>query len=46
LTDSTATERLLFLENFAKPVMSEFDQRQGSSDGRAVLLNAAERTTD
>jgi hypothetical protein len=43
LNDSTATERLLFPEIFAKPVMLEFDQRQGSSDGGAVLLKAAER---
>jgi len=43
LTDSTATERLLFPEIFARPVMLEFDQRQGSSDGGAVLLKAAER---
>ena len=43
MTDSTATERLLFPEIFAKPVMLEFDQRQGSSDGGAVLLKAAER---
>jgi hypothetical protein len=43
LTDSTATERLLFPEIFDKPVMLEFDQRQGSSDGGAVLLKAAER---
>jgi hypothetical protein len=42
LTDSTATERLLFPEIFAKPVVLEFDQRQGSSDGGAVLLKAAE----
>src|SRR5450756_551550 len=28
---------------FAKPVMLEFDQRQGSSDGGSVLLKAAER---
>jgi hypothetical protein len=34
---------LLFPEIFAKPVMLEFDQRQGSSDGGAVLLKAAER---
>src|SRR5580692_13162784 len=27
---------------FAKPVILEFDQRQGSSDGGAVLLKAAE----
>jgi hypothetical protein len=42
LTDSIATERLLFPEIFAKPVVLEFDQRQGSSDGGAVLLKAAE----
>ena len=40
--DSSATERLLFPEIFAKPVILEFDQRQGSSDGGAVLLKAAE----
>jgi hypothetical protein len=43
LTDSTATERLLFPEIFAKPVVLEFDQRQDSSDGGAVLLKAAEQ---
>lgn len=43
MTDSTATERLLFPEIFDKPVVMEFDQRQGSSDGGAVLLKAAER---
>ena len=43
MTDSIATERLLFPEIFAKPVALEFDQRQGSSDGGAVLLKAAEQ---
>jgi hypothetical protein len=42
LHDSSATERLLFPEIFAQPVILEFDQRQGSSDGGAVLLKAAE----
>jgi hypothetical protein len=42
LTDSIATECLLFPDIFAKPVVLEFDQRQGSSDGGAVLLKAAE----
>jgi Transposase DDE domain group 1 len=42
LNDFSATERLLFPEIFAKPVILEFDQRQGSSDGGAVLLKAAE----
>ncbi|MGA9206268.1 MAG: IS1380 family transposase [Terriglobales bacterium] len=32
----------MFPEVFPKPVMLEFDQRQGSSDGGAVLLKAAE----
>ena len=43
MIDSTATECLLFPEIFAKPIRMEFDQRQGSSDGGAVLLKAAER---
>jgi len=43
LIDSTAKECLLFPDIFAKPVIVEFDQRQGSSDGGAVLLKAAER---
>ncbi len=43
MNDSTATECLLFPEIFAKPIRMEFDQRQGSSAGGAVLLKAAER---
>ena len=43
MTDSTPTQRLLFPEMFAKPVVMEFDQREGSSDGGALLLKAAER---
>jgi hypothetical protein len=42
LTDSIATERLLFPESFSKPAVLEFGQRQGSSDGGAVLLKAVE----
>jgi Transposase DDE domain group 1 len=42
LNDSSATDCLLFPEIFAKPVILEFDHRQGSSDGGAVLLKAAE----
>jgi hypothetical protein len=37
------TERLLFPEIFSKPVVAQFDQRQGSSDGGAMLLKAADR---
>ena len=43
MNDSIATECLLFPEIFAKPVVMEFDQRQGSSDGGALLLKAAEQ---
>ena len=43
MVDFTTTERLLFPEIYAKPVIMEFDQRQGSSDGGAVLLKSAER---
>jgi hypothetical protein len=35
LTDSIATERLLFSEILAKPLVLEFDQRQGSSDAQS-----------
>jgi Transposase DDE domain group 1 len=37
------TECLLFPEIFSKPSVLQFDQRQGSSDGGAILLKAAER---
>ena len=43
MSENSTTERLLFPESFAKPTALEFDQRQGSSDGGAVLLKAAER---
>ena len=43
MTDFTTTECLLFPDLFAKPAVLKFDQRQGSSDGGAVLLKAAER---
>jgi hypothetical protein len=33
----------LFPELYAKPAVLQFDQRQGSSDGGAILLKAAER---
>jgi hypothetical protein len=34
---------LLFPDIFDRPVVAKFDQRQGSSDGGAILLKAAER---
>ena len=43
MIDFTTTECVLFPELFAKPSVLQFDQRQGSSDGGAILLKAAER---
>jgi hypothetical protein len=41
--DDSTTQCLLFPEIFPKPVVAQFDQRQGSSDGGAILLKAADR---
>jgi hypothetical protein len=43
LLENTTTQCLLFPNIFPKPVVAEFDQRQGSSDGGAILLKAADR---
>jgi len=43
LTEHTTTQCLLFPEIFDRPVVAEFDQVQGSSDGGAILLKAADR---
>jgi hypothetical protein len=43
LTEHTTTECLLFPDIFDRPVIAKFDQRQGSSDGGAILLKAAEK---
>jgi hypothetical protein len=43
LGHDTTTQRLLFPDIFSKPVVAQFDQRQGSSDGGAILLKAADR---
>jgi hypothetical protein len=43
LTEHTTTDCLLFPDIFDRPVVAKFDQRQGSSDGGAILLQAAER---
>src|ERR1039457_4889457 len=40
--DST-TQCLLFPGIFCKPVVAQFDQREGSSDGGALLLKGADR---
>ena len=43
MNDHNTTQCLLFPEIFAKPTVLQFDQRQGSSDGGAILLKAADR---
>jgi hypothetical protein len=43
LSEHTTTECLLFPDIFPKPVVVQFDQREGSSDGGAILLQAADR---
>ena len=41
--DNSTTQCLLFPDIFHKPAVLQFDQRQGSSDGGALLLKAADR---
>jgi hypothetical protein len=41
--DDTTTQCLLFPDIFSKRIVACFDQRQGSSDGGAILLKAADR---
>jgi predicted secreted protein len=43
LNEHTTTQCLLFPEIFDRPVVAKFDQVQGSSDGGAILLKAADR---
>src|ERR1700745_2879857 len=43
MNEHTTTQCLLFPEIFDRPVVAKFDQAQGSSDGGAVLLKAADR---
>src|SRR6184192_4784407 len=43
MNEHTTTECLLFPEIFERPVVAQFDQSQGSSDGGAVFLKAADR---
>jgi hypothetical protein len=46
MSDDSTTQCLLFPEIFRKPVVARFDQREGSSDGGALLLKAADRHYD
>jgi Transposase DDE domain group 1 len=41
--EHTTTQCVLFQGIFERPVVAKFDQSQGSSDGGAVLLKAADR---
>ena len=46
MSDDSTTQCLLFPGIFRKPVVAHFDQREGSSDGGALLLKAADRHYD
>src|ERR1700694_3735948 len=43
MSEDSTTQCLLFPGIFRKAVVAQFDQREGSSDGGALLLKAAER---
>lgn len=43
MSENITTPCFLFPDVFAKPIFAKFDQRQGSSDGGAILLKAADR---
>lgn len=43
MAEDTTTQCSLFSDLCAPPVVMQFDQRQGSSDGGAILLKAADR---
>ena len=42
MRDSTTQQRVMFGELFEKPLVAQFDQPHGSSDGGAVLLKACD----
>lgn len=43
MSEDSTTQCLLFPGIFCKSVVARFDQREGSSDGGALLLKAADR---
>ena len=43
MSDDSTTQCLLFPGIFRKPIVAQFDQGEGSSDGGALLLKAADR---
>src|SRR5450432_1743933 len=46
MSEDSTTQCLLFPGIFRKPIVAQFDQREGSSDGGALLLKAADRPYD
>src|ERR1700682_3124237 len=46
MSEDSTTQCLLFPGIFRKPIVAQFDQREGSSDGGAQLLKAADRHYD
>jgi len=46
MSDDSTSQCLLFPGVFRKPVVARFDQREGSSDGGALLLKAIDRHYD
>ena len=42
MTTDTVPQTVLFPDLFDKPLFAQFNQKQASSDGGAVLLKAAE----
>ena len=43
MSEHTTTQCVLFPGIFERPVVAKFDQSQGSSDGGAILLKAADQ---
>ena len=43
MPDFTTTQRCLFPDIFCQPTVLQLDQREGSSDGGAILRKAADR---
>jgi Transposase DDE domain group 1 len=46
MSEDSTTQCLLFPGILRKPIVAQFDQREGSSDGGALLLKAADRHYD
>jgi len=44
MSDDTTRQSVLFPHLFSKPLLAQFDERHGSSDGGAILLKACDAT--